>query len=74
MPGCCAKNCSNRWEKGFKMFRVPSGRTDQNRREAWLANINRRNFKATKNSALCEVRFFKYSPKHDKICPVVHLE
>lgn len=51
MPACCAKNCHNRSEQGFRLFRFPS---DQKRKEIWIKQCNRI---PTKSSRLCEYHF-----------------
>ncbi|KYQ53487.1 hypothetical protein ALC60_00013 [Trachymyrmex zeteki] len=58
MPGCCAKNCKNRSEHGFRMFLFPR---DKKRRYLWAEKCGKN---PTQNSRLCEVcksyRFFYY--------------
>lgn len=53
MTGCCAVNCCNRTEKGFRLFRFPS---DVKRRAVWVQNMRREAWKPNGiNSYLCEV-------------------
>ena len=53
MPTCCsAWNCSQR---GGHLF--PSALTDKDRRQKWIAAVNRKNFTPSKNSILCHLRF-----------------
>ncbi|XP_054646415.1 uncharacterized protein LOC129189101 isoform X2 [Dunckerocampus dactyliophorus] len=52
MPGCCAFGCTNRHEKGFKLYRFPS---DVNRRTIWENKINRLGWKPNSSSKLCEI-------------------
>ncbi|XP_034048143.1 uncharacterized protein LOC117529457 isoform X2 [Thalassophryne amazonica] len=54
MPGCCAFGCTNRHEKGFKMYRFPS---DPNRRQIWENKVSRVGWKLTSSSKLCEAHF-----------------
>jgi len=54
MPCCSAMNCSNRSEKGFKLFRFPTG----DRRAKWVQNMGRGDkWAPTESSRLCEVIF-----------------
>uniref|UniRef100_UPI00358EAB14 THAP domain-containing protein 2-like n=1 Tax=Myxine glutinosa TaxID=7769 RepID=UPI00358EAB14 len=51
MPGCCAFGCTNRHDKGFKMYRFPS---DPNRRKIWENKVSRVGWKPASSSKLCE--------------------
>ncbi|KYN15726.1 hypothetical protein ALC57_12023 [Trachymyrmex cornetzi] len=51
MPGCCVQNCKNRTEKGFRLFRVPTG----DRRKEWLQLIGKEAL--PERAAVCEVHF-----------------
>ncbi|XP_048833650.1 uncharacterized protein LOC125709370 [Brienomyrus brachyistius] len=57
MVCCAAWGCSNRSEKGVKMYGFPS---DTKRRKKWLAQVSRRNFTITNdynNKKLCQEHF-----------------
>jgi len=45
-------NCSNRAEKGVRLFRFPR---DEQRRARWVANVKRDRWTPTASSYLCEV-------------------
>ncbi|XP_011172501.3 uncharacterized protein LOC105204918 [Solenopsis invicta] len=51
MPGCCAINCKNRSEHGFRMFLFPR---DEKRRHLWAEKCGKN---PTQNSRLCEYHF-----------------
>ncbi|XP_071579535.1 uncharacterized protein [Temnothorax nylanderi] len=51
MPACCAKNCRNRAEQGFRLFRFPR---DKQRKEIWSKQCNTY---PKENSRLCEFHF-----------------
>ncbi|XP_018304801.1 THAP domain-containing protein 4 [Mycetomoellerius zeteki] len=51
MPGCCIENCKNRSEKGFRLFRVPTG----DRRKEWLQLIGKETL--PERAVICEVHF-----------------
>lgn len=59
MTGCCAVGCSNRSEKGYKLFYLPRGKSNEDRRRTWLLRIRRKDFKPTNRTALCEVICYK---------------
>lgn len=50
--GCAAAWCRNSSSKGFKMNYFPR---KEERRNAWIKNVNRANWSPTRCSALCEV-------------------
>lgn len=52
MPGCSAFGCTNRREKGFKVFKFPA---DEQIRESWKTKVNRLGWEPSINSVLCEV-------------------
>uniref|UniRef100_UPI00358FE84F zinc finger protein 570-like isoform X1 n=1 Tax=Myxine glutinosa TaxID=7769 RepID=UPI00358FE84F len=54
MTGCSACGCTNRTEKGFKMYRFPS---DAKRRKIWENRVSRVGWKVTSSSVLCQVHF-----------------
>lgn len=58
MPGCCAVGCSNKTEDGFSLYNIPRGIRNSARREVWLQNISREDFRATPSTRLCEVSWF----------------
>ncbi|XP_076056684.1 uncharacterized protein LOC143034472 isoform X2 [Oratosquilla oratoria] len=64
MPGCCAFGCTNRNDKGFKMYRFPS---DPNRRELWENKVNRVGWKSTSSSRLCEAHFDNHQFENGRI-------
>lgn len=47
MPCCSAINCSNRTEKGHRLFPLPQGERNEKRRNKWLKNIGRKTFPST---------------------------
>ncbi|XP_034942000.1 uncharacterized protein [Chelonus insularis] len=51
MTGCCAKNCHNRAEQGFRLFKFPS---DELRKEIWSRQCGKR---PKEHSRLCEYHF-----------------
>ncbi|XP_075747557.1 THAP domain-containing protein 5-like isoform X1 [Rhipicephalus microplus] len=57
MPGCCAVGCSNKTEDGFSLHNIPRGIRNSARREVWLQNISREDFRATPSTWLCEEHF-----------------
>ncbi|KAL0993547.1 hypothetical protein UPYG_G00109540 [Umbra pygmaea] len=57
MVGCAAFGCSNRSEKGFRMYGFPK---DQERRKRWMAMVSCQNLQMTEASnsrKLCHVHF-----------------
>lgn len=66
MPGCCAVNCSNRCDDGKKLFCIPRGKENTNRRKVWLHRIGRKNFTPTTGTRLCEVSNVKLKKKKKK--------
>ncbi|XP_057658018.1 zinc finger and BTB domain-containing protein 41-like isoform X1 [Diorhabda carinulata] len=55
MPACCVPYCSNRTEKGIRLFMLPQGDRNKERREAWIKNINRDDLSS--RAQICEVHF-----------------
>lgn len=55
MPACCVPYCSNRTEKGIRLFMLPQGDRNTERREAWIKNINRDDLSS--KAQICEVHF-----------------
>ncbi|KYQ50209.1 hypothetical protein ALC60_10705 [Trachymyrmex zeteki] len=51
MLGCAAVNCSNRVDKGYKLFSFPKGK----RGTKWVDNMRRDKWTPTISSRLCEV-------------------
>lgn len=51
MIGCCVPGCYNNSEKGFSLRRFPS---NNERKELWVSKINRKNWRPTSNSHICE--------------------
>lgn len=65
MVFCCAYGCNNRSLDGYKMFCIPSGARNAERRKKWLCAIKRENFNPT-SARLCEANirfncFFSFS-------------
>ncbi|XP_030762468.1 52 kDa repressor of the inhibitor of the protein kinase-like isoform X2 [Sitophilus oryzae] len=57
MPCCSAINCSNRTEKGYRLYRFP--RNDKNRAK-WVHNMRRGgNWQPSEAARLCEKHFEK---------------
>nr|XP_012226077.1 PREDICTED: THAP domain-containing protein 4-like [Linepithema humile] len=54
MPCCVAVNCTNRTEKGVRVFAFP---VDDIRRQQWIRNLRRESWTPTKYSRLCEKHF-----------------
>ncbi|CAH1375938.1 unnamed protein product [Tenebrio molitor] len=38
---CCVPKCTNTTQKGFKLFRVPTGATNLLKRQKWLSLLGR---------------------------------
>ncbi|KAJ3637165.1 hypothetical protein MTP99_000644 [Tenebrio molitor] len=55
MTGCCVPQCKNRTEKGFRLFRLPTGEKNAHRRNFWLQCIGRSEINPS--SMICEVHF-----------------
>nr|XP_037275730.1 uncharacterized protein LOC119168427 [Rhipicephalus microplus] len=56
MPACCAVGCSSSIAKGNKLFVVPRGKNNEERRAVWLHRIDRKNFDCHRGR-LCEKHF-----------------
>ncbi|XP_036142902.1 THAP domain-containing protein 1 [Monomorium pharaonis] len=56
MTGCCVPGCNNSSRKGFSLRRFPS---NNERKALWILKINRKNWKPTAYSHICEVHFAK---------------
>nr|XP_037290894.1 uncharacterized protein LOC119186335 [Rhipicephalus microplus] len=56
MPTCCAVGCSSSIAKGDKLFVVPRGKNNEERRAVWLHRIGRENFDCHRGR-LCEKHF-----------------
>ncbi|XP_075723519.1 uncharacterized protein LOC119178198 [Rhipicephalus microplus] len=56
MPTCCAVGCSSSIAKGDKLFVVPRGKNNEERRAVWLHRIGRKNFDCHRGR-LCEKHF-----------------
>jgi len=54
MPGCCVDGCKNRSEKGFRLFRLPTGKNNSERRNEWLKLIEKDTLSA--RAVICEVQ------------------
>uniref|UniRef100_A0A8C4Q829 THAP domain-containing protein 1 n=1 Tax=Eptatretus burgeri TaxID=7764 RepID=A0A8C4Q829_EPTBU len=54
MTGCCAFGCTNRSEKGFKMYRFPA---DAGRKKIWENKVRRLRWKPSSTSFLCQEHF-----------------
>lgn len=54
MPTCCAVGCSISIAKGDKLFVLPRGKNNEERRAVWLHRIGRKNFDCHRGR-LCEV-------------------
>ncbi|GBN09668.1 hypothetical protein AVEN_33507-1 [Araneus ventricosus] len=57
MPTCCAVGCSDSVKSGFKLYRLPVGKRNAERRKQWLHRIGRDKWIPNENSKLCEVHF-----------------
>ncbi|KAL1509011.1 hypothetical protein ABEB36_003818 [Hypothenemus hampei] len=55
MPGCCITQCKNSSKKGYKLYLIPNGENNTERREQWVRFINRSDL--TSNSRICEAHF-----------------
>ncbi|KAH7964534.1 hypothetical protein HPB51_027229 [Rhipicephalus microplus] len=49
--------CSNKTEDGFSLYNIPRGIRNSARREVWLQNISREDFRATPSTRLREEHF-----------------
>uniref|UniRef100_UPI00358F8F6E THAP domain-containing protein 2-like n=1 Tax=Myxine glutinosa TaxID=7769 RepID=UPI00358F8F6E len=54
LEGCCAIGCTNRSERGFKMYRFPA---DPGRKKIWENKVRRLRWKPTRGSFLCQKHF-----------------
>ncbi|GBM96720.1 hypothetical protein AVEN_79649-1 [Araneus ventricosus] len=54
MPTCCAVGCSNNAKSDFKLYRLPVGNRNAEKRKQWLHRIGRDNWIPNENSRLCE--------------------
>lgn len=59
MPGCCVDMCTNRTEKGFRLFRLPTGNKNKDRRAEWMKLIGKNTL--SEKAAICEVRLMNYN-------------
>ncbi|XP_077529909.1 uncharacterized protein LOC144142350 isoform X2 [Haemaphysalis longicornis] len=57
MPMCCAFGCPTKDGIGKRLFLIPSGKRDAQRRKVWVHRIGRADFKPTLQSRLCEDHF-----------------
>lgn len=55
MPGCCVPKCHNRAEKGYKLYKLPQGDKNDNRRKIWIQNINRKDL--PQHAYVCQDHF-----------------
>jgi len=53
MPGCCVNLCKNRTEKGARLFRLPTGKRNSERRLEWLRLIGKNTL--PERAVICEV-------------------
>ncbi|XP_069672774.1 zinc finger protein ZFP2-like isoform X1 [Periplaneta americana] len=56
MPCCCAVNCSQRSEKNVRLFLLPQGDINKERRKKWIKNIKRKGC-LPKRAYVCEKHF-----------------
>lgn len=54
---CCAYGCHSRFTDGKKLFSLPWGQRDGERRRQWLLRIGRADFVGTQSTRLCEDHF-----------------
>uniref|UniRef100_A0A6P7G0D8 Uncharacterized protein LOC114336145 n=1 Tax=Diabrotica virgifera virgifera TaxID=50390 RepID=A0A6P7G0D8_DIAVI len=52
---CVVPNCSNRTEKGVRLFMFPQGDNNEERRQQWIRNVDRTDL--PQKPFLCEVHF-----------------
>ncbi|XP_054929942.1 uncharacterized protein [Dermacentor andersoni] len=58
MPCCCAFGCRNRNSDGKRLFALPSGERNAQRRKVWIQRIGRAYFEeVAKHARLCEDHF-----------------
>ncbi|KYQ48486.1 THAP domain-containing protein 4 [Trachymyrmex zeteki] len=55
MPGCCVDLCKNRTEKGARLFRLPTGKRNSERRLEWLRLIEKNTL--PERAVICEAHF-----------------
>ncbi|KAJ3640446.1 hypothetical protein Zmor_003741 [Zophobas morio] len=55
MPGCCIVDCKNSSAKGARLFCIPTGDKNKERRKLWLDLINRSDLPA--RAQICQVHF-----------------
>ncbi|XP_067012034.2 uncharacterized protein [Anabrus simplex] len=56
MPCCCVVGCHNNSEKGFKLYRLPQGEANEQRRQMWIDNIGRKD-PLPRHAVVCQVHF-----------------
>ena len=76
MVFCCAFGCNNRSCDGYKMYSIPSGERNADRRKKWLCAIKRENFNP-KTARLCEANrhfhcFVSFCLNLIIITPILH--
>lgn len=59
MPSCCVEWCTNRSKKGFRLFPVPTGDKNKERRLEWLKLIGRNTL--SDRAYVCQVQLMNYN-------------
>ncbi|XP_031350770.1 uncharacterized protein LOC116176457 isoform X2 [Photinus pyralis] len=55
MTGCCVPNCKNRSEQGFRLFRIPRNKSNDEKTNLWIKFVNRGELSLS--ACICEVHF-----------------
>jgi len=65
---CCAVGCTNRFSKGggISFYRFP---TEPERRERWIAAVNRKDWAPTNYTWICSQHFVSGSKSDDPLSP-----
>lgn len=56
MPGCCVDGCYESEKKGVRLFKLPQGPKNIERRAQWIHNINRKDIPS--GGYVCEVSIY----------------
>ncbi|XP_023215866.1 THAP domain-containing protein 1-like [Centruroides sculpturatus] len=66
MPCCCVVDCTNRTEKGFRLFKLPQGPKNEERRKMWIKNIGRKG-NLSSQSYVCQIHFTEDQFENNRI-------
>ncbi|GBM85313.1 hypothetical protein AVEN_95934-1 [Araneus ventricosus] len=76
MTTYCAVVCPNNEKSGFKLYRLPVGERNEDRRKQWLHRIGRDKWIPNENSKLCEflISYLKGMKQHFKLMNILRME